>query len=104
MIAQEVEAVYPELVSTWGKGYKAVDYAKLSGVLVEGLNELRAETQAKLAERDAQIEALSTCLSRMETRLAALEEGMRTVTSPGKQPGAEGSWASAGLPATNPWP
>jgi hypothetical protein len=34
VIAQEVEAVFPELVTTWGEdGYKAVAYEKLSGPL-----------------------------------------------------------------------
>jgi hypothetical protein len=46
VIAQEVEEVFPELVSTYGDhGYKAVDYSGLSGVLVEAAKELRAENE-----------------------------------------------------------
>lgn len=45
--AQEVEAVFPELVSTWGEaGYKAVDYGRLTGVLIEAVKELKAENRA----------------------------------------------------------
>jgi len=46
VIAQEVEEVFPELVSTIGDhGYKAVDYSGLSGVLIEAAKELRAENE-----------------------------------------------------------
>ena len=44
VIAQEVEAVFPELVTTWGdEQYRAVDYGRLTGVLIEAIKELRAE-------------------------------------------------------------
>jgi hypothetical protein len=47
VIAQEVEAVFPELVTSWGKEeYRAVDYGRLTGVLIEAIKELRAENQA----------------------------------------------------------
>jgi hypothetical protein len=55
VIAQEVEAVFPELVTTWGEdAYRAVDYGRLTGVLIEAVKELKAENDA-LRER---IEAL----------------------------------------------
>lgn len=45
--AQEVEAVFPELVTTWGEeGYKAVDYGRLAGVLIEAVKELKAENES----------------------------------------------------------
>jgi hypothetical protein len=45
--AQDVEAVFPELVTTWGdEGYKAVDYGRLTGVLIEAAKELKAENEA----------------------------------------------------------
>ncbi len=57
VIAQEIEAVFPELVSTWGdEGYRAVDFGRLTGVLIEAVKELRAENRA-LRQR---IEALET--------------------------------------------
>jgi hypothetical protein len=44
VIAQEVEAVFPELVTTWGDdAYRAVDYGRLAGVLIEAVKELKAE-------------------------------------------------------------
>ena len=45
VIAQEVEAVFPELVTTRDSGYKAVKYEKLVSVLIEAIKELRAEVE-----------------------------------------------------------
>jgi hypothetical protein len=70
VIAQDVEAVFPELVTTWGEGYKAVDYGKLSGVLVEAVKELQAQTAAQLATKEAHIAAL-------QARVEALENAGR---------------------------
>ncbi len=40
VIAQEVEEVFPELVTRWGdKDYRAVDYGRLSAVLIEAVKE-----------------------------------------------------------------
>ena len=43
IIAQEVEAIFPELVNTRANGYKAVKYDKLVAVLIEAVKELKAE-------------------------------------------------------------
>jgi hypothetical protein len=59
--AQEVEAVFPELVTTWGdEDYKAVDYGRLAGVLIEAAKELKAENEA-LKQR---IEALERAIEK----------------------------------------
>ncbi|MDC0676532.1 tail fiber domain-containing protein [Sorangium atrum] len=50
LIAQDVEAVFPELVSETHEGTKSVDYARLVAPLVEAVKELAAEVEAlKLA-------------------------------------------------------
>jgi hypothetical protein len=47
VIAQEVEAVFPELVHSQGEdSYKAVNYSGLIGVLVEALKNLHADNCA----------------------------------------------------------
>lgn len=46
VIAQEVEAVFPEAVSTDGQGYKSVAYAKLVAPLIEAVKELKKENAA----------------------------------------------------------
>jgi len=56
VIAQEVEAVFPEAVRTEADGYKSVDYMGLVAVLVEAVKELDERLTA--VERD-QAERLS---------------------------------------------
>lgn len=55
LIAQDVEAVFPELVTTWGEqGYRAIDYGRLAGILVEAVK----EQQTQIRELKAEIETL----------------------------------------------
>ncbi|WP_437604664.1 tail fiber domain-containing protein [Sorangium sp. So ce834] len=50
LIAQDVEAVFPELVSATHEGTKGIDYARLVAPLIEAVKELAAEVEAlKLA-------------------------------------------------------
>jgi len=44
-IAQEVEQVIPEIVSTDERGYKSLDYGKLTSLLVEAVKELSRQLQ-----------------------------------------------------------
>jgi len=53
-IAQEVEAVYPELVVTGPDGYKSVDYAKVTPILVEAIK----SQQRKIDELERRLERL----------------------------------------------
>jgi hypothetical protein len=46
VIAQEVEAVFPELVHTDERGYKRVNYLGLIAPLIEAVKELDARVQA----------------------------------------------------------
>jgi len=74
VIAQEIEAVFPELVTTLGEdGYKAVAYDKLTGILLAAVKELQAET-------DAQQQHIAV----LEARLAALEQTVGTSQPPGQ--------------------
>jgi len=55
VIAQEVEEVFPELITTWSdEDYRAVDYGRLTAVLIEAVKELKAEN----AELKTRITAL----------------------------------------------
>ena len=45
VIAQDVEKVLPEIVTTRDTGYKAVDYQKLSVLLIESVKELKKEVE-----------------------------------------------------------
>ena len=43
VIAQEVEEILPEIVETRSNGYKAVDYQKLTALLIQSVKELKQE-------------------------------------------------------------
>ena len=66
LLAQELEAEYPELVHTDEQGYKRINYAQLTPVLLEAIKELAAQNASLKAEAVA-----ST--ARFEQRLQALE-------------------------------
>jgi Chaperone of endosialidase len=57
VIAQEVEAVFPELVATLADGFKRVNYTGLVGVVIEAVKELKAKNEA-LEKRVADLEKL----------------------------------------------
>jgi hypothetical protein len=60
LIAQEVEQVLPEIVTTDAQGYKAVDYAKLPLLAIQAIKELKEQSDT------------------LERRLAALEARLAT--------------------------
>jgi hypothetical protein len=54
VLANEVKAVFPELVSTWGdENYLAVDYGRLTAVLLEAVKELTSELESLQGRIDA---------------------------------------------------
>jgi endosialidase-like protein len=72
-IAQEVENVLPDLVHTGVDGYKSVEYANVTPVLVEAIKELKAENDdLKLENKNikAQMVHLTTLV---ETVLAKMK-------------------------------
>ncbi len=54
LIAQEVEDIFPEAVSTDNQGYKSVAYAKLVSPLIEAVKTLKAENE-QLKQRNEDI-------------------------------------------------
>lgn len=62
LIAQEVEKIYPELVQTNEEGYKSIDYAKLTPILVEAIKELKDENE-QLKTSDMELKKLIQGLS-----------------------------------------
>lgn len=54
-IAQEVEQVYPELVANDSLGYKSVDYAMFSPILVEAIKEQQTQLN-DLQQQNSQLE------------------------------------------------
>ena len=54
MIAQEIEKVLPEVVSTNSEGYKSVDYGKITALLIEAVKELKQQNDT-LREENQQM-------------------------------------------------
>jgi hypothetical protein len=80
LIAQEVEAVFPELVTTVGKdGYLALDYSRLTAILVEAVKEL----DAKIDAVNQKVEAMAG-----QINLANSSDAIKS-TEPKEKPEAE---------------
>ena len=45
VLAQEIEEVLPEVVTTRDSGYKAVRYEKIVPLLIQGIKELKDEVE-----------------------------------------------------------
>jgi hypothetical protein len=68
LVGQEVESVYPELVTTDSDGYLSLNYARLTAVLVEAIKE-----QQQLIKQQAS--AFAEALQRIARLEAALDAG-----------------------------
>jgi hypothetical protein len=71
VIAQDVEAVLPEIVSTDASGYKSVDYSKLTALLIEGMK----AQEARIDDLEAQVKAyaaLNETVKELQAQLASM--------------------------------
>jgi hypothetical protein len=77
LIAQEVEKIFPGMVATDERGYKAVNYSQLPLLLLQALRELKAENNNLRLEMEAQ-------RRQFQSRLDAIENmvGMKTLEQP----------------------
>ncbi len=69
LIAQEVEKVFPQLVKTDDEGFKSVNYAQMTAVLIEAVKELNAKVETLESENTdlkAQVEASANLENRLE--------------------------------------
>jgi hypothetical protein len=82
LIAQDVEAVLPELVTEDAEGYKAVRYSKLPLLLLQALRELKAENDGlgeQLRAQEEQASLLLEAVKEQQTQLRALRNELETV-------------------------
>jgi len=82
LIAQDVEQVIPEVVSTDVNGYLNVDYSRLVPVLIEAVKELKAQNDEQKAQNDEQQEQLealqsivNTCCDSMSLKMLINDHG-----------------------------
>ena len=75
--AQEVEKLFPEVVTTDANGYKSVDYGRLTPVLVEAIKEQQKQIDAQQLQVDAQqqqIDELKKDKHKMQEQVAELKK------------------------------
>lgn len=72
-IAQEVEEIIPELVSTGEDGYKALAYDRMSAYLVEAVKELAEQKNAEIAALEVELETVTVGLETVQVENAVLE-------------------------------
>lgn len=86
-IAQEMEKVIPELVSTDSNGFKAIQYQNLTSVLVEAFKEAWAKIKDvanKLADLDDKTDKLAKENQKLEKRVKELEANHRALAEENK--------------------
>lgn len=72
LIAQDVEKVFPELVVTNPDGYKALQYDRLAGPIVESIKELKVQNdrlETELQENRAELEKMRKEMAEMKAAL-----------------------------------
>ena len=79
-IAQDVEAVVPELVSTGSDGYKSMDYSRISVLLVEAVKALNKKNDDANRLIDAQakiIQSQSDAIDALRVEIEAIKQRMK---------------------------
>jgi hypothetical protein len=69
LIAQEVEKVFPNMVATDERGYKAVNYSQLPLLLLQAIRELKANSDSTIQQQQSQIRELKTEIEALRLRL-----------------------------------
>jgi hypothetical protein len=88
VIAQELEKIYPELVETDEKGYKSVDYSKITPILVEAIKEQQTTINKQQNEIDnlkKQNAILNAKISELDTLKADIELIKKAIGTASKQ-------------------
>ncbi len=83
-IAQELEKTFPEFVVTSSDGYKAVDYARLTPVLVEAIKEISAKNE-KLTAQVSEIETLKAEMASIKALLSNSKQDSQSSALLGKE-------------------
>jgi hypothetical protein len=71
LVAQEVETVFPDWVTTGADGLKQVTERSTTALMVEALRDLRSEKDAQIAQRDAELASLKARMEKLEAMLTA---------------------------------
>ena len=101
LMAQEVETVYPEVVSVNDDGYRQVNYSGLVGPLVAAVKDLKQQKDDEIARLKAEIEqtraALTTATMRHEDEQTSLAGKIAQLKAQADQAAAEAARVKAAL-------
>jgi hypothetical protein len=76
LIAQEVEKVFPDMVATDERGYKAVNYSELPLLLLQAVRELKAENDSLRQERASDQQHLLETLKQQQQIIRQLQSDL----------------------------
>jgi hypothetical protein len=68
VIAQEIEEVLPEIVTTRDSGYKAVKYEKLTPLLIEAIKDQQAQIESQKSQNEELIKRIETLESILQNK------------------------------------
>ncbi len=77
LIAQEVEAIFPDLISTDEQGFKAVNYSKLPLLAIQAIKEQQtqlAQQQRQIKQQQSEIEQLKQLICADHPRAAVCQQ------------------------------
>ncbi len=77
LVAQQVEPILPEVVQTEKDGFKALDYDKISALLVEGMKEQQKQIETEKSKNEQQekdIKSLKEELSELRNQIKQLKQ------------------------------
>jgi hypothetical protein len=86
LIAQEVEKVFPDMVATDERGYKAVNYSELPLLLLQAVRELKSENDTLRQERANDQQQLLETLRQQQQMIQQLQselDGFKARLQPG---------------------
>jgi len=81
LIAQQVEALFPDMVSIDKNGYRRIDYGQLPFMLLAGLGELKARNDRLAAQVRKQEDEIRTERAEMKTQQAAMLAEIANLTA-----------------------
>lgn len=79
-IAQDLEQILPEVVSTDNKGYKTVEYSKVVALLVEAVKEQQKQIE-DLKQENASLKVQADKVKALEDKMQKIEALLEQVTS-----------------------
>ncbi|MDD2823554.1 MAG: MerR family transcriptional regulator [Candidatus Daviesbacteria bacterium] len=80
-VAQEVEGILPEVVSTGIDGYKSINYSAITPIIIEALKELNTNIDLRFKNNDLKISGAFLRIKDLEDKLASISAQIQSSNS-----------------------